>query len=111
MCQCTVLIDPALMARSMSQTAAFLAMQDSVEIYDVRTDSWRYVANMEASRAYGAAVTVDGNVYALGGMRNAHHNEVVERYDGSSDSWHKITPPTHILHKRAFLAACVVDMG
>ena len=84
-------------------------MQDSVEIYDVRKDVWRYVANMEASRAYGAAVTVDGNVYALGGMRDAHHNEVVERYDSASNSWHKITPPSHILHKRAFLAACVVD--
>lgn len=86
-------------------------LQDSVEIYDVRTDSWRYVANMEASRAYGAAVTVDGQVYALGGMRDAHHNEVVERYDSASNTWHKITPPSHILHKRAFLAACVVDMS
>ncbi|KAL0034467.1 hypothetical protein WJX79_003839 [Trebouxia sp. C0005] len=87
------------------------AFLDSVEIYDVRTDSWRYVANMEASRAYGAAVTVDGQVYALGGMRDAHHNEVVERYDSASNTWHKITPPSHILHKRAFLAACVVDMS
>lgn len=86
-------------------------MQDSVEIYDVRTDSWRYVASMEASRAYGAAVTVDGNVFALGGMRDTQHNEVVERYDGGTDSWQKITPPSHILHKRAFLAACVVDLG
>lgn len=86
------------------------AFLDSVEIYDVRTDTWRYVANMEASRAYGAAVTVDGNVYALGGMRDAHHNEVVERYDSVLNSWHKITPPSHILHKRAFLAACVVDV-
>lgn len=86
-------------------------MQDSVEIYDARMDSWQYVACMEASRAYGAAVTVDGNVFALGGMRDTQHNEVVERYDGATDSWHKITPPPHILHKRAFLAACVVDLG
>ena len=86
-------------------------MQDSAEIYETRMDSWRYIASMEASRAYGAAVTVDGNVYALGGMRDAHHNEVVERYDSAKDCWHKILPPSHILQKRAFLAACVVDMG
>ncbi|KAL3150536.1 hypothetical protein ABBQ32_000352 [Trebouxia sp. C0010 RCD-2024] len=84
---------------------------DSTEIYETRMDSWRYIASMEASRAYGAAVTVDGNVYALGGMRDAHHNEVVERYDGAKDCWHKIIPPSHILQKRAFLAACVVDLG
>ena len=86
-------------------------MQESVEIYDARMDSWRYVASMEASRAYGAAVTVHRNVFALGGMRDTQHNEVVERYDGGKDSWHKITPPPHILHKRAFLAACVVDLS
>ena len=77
----------------------------------MRTDSWRYVANMQDSRAYGAAVTVDGSVYALGGMRDQQHNEVIERYDSGKNCWHKITPPPHMLHKCAFLAACVMDLN
>ena len=86
-------------------------MQETAEIYDVRTDSWRYVASMGDSRAYGAAVTVDGNVYALGGMRDQQHNETIERYDSTADSWHKVPLPSHMLHKRAFLAACVMDLS
>ena len=86
-------------------------MQASVEVYDVRTDSWRDVAPMEESRAYGAAVTVDGNVYAVGGMQSEVHNEIIEAYDYACDSWQKLAPPDHILQRRAFLAACVVDMG
>lgn len=76
-------------------------------------DSRRHVASMEASWANGAAVTVDGNVFALGGMRDVPYNEVAERYDGQTDLWHKIAiaPPPHILPRRAFLAACVVDLS
>lgn len=65
---------------------------------------------MQECRAYGAAVTVDGNVYALGGMQNDEHNEIVETYDYASDSWQRLAPPDTILQRRAFLAACVVDM-
>ena len=81
-----------------------------MEVYDARKDAWRMIAPMEESRAYGAAVTVDGRVYALGGMQSDVHNEIVECYDSMSDSWHRLSPPDHILQKRAFLAACVVTM-
>ena len=80
-----------------------------MEVYDARKDAWRDVAPMQENRAYGSAVTVDGAVYAVGGMQSDFHNEIVETYDHVSDSWQRLDPPDHILQRRAFLAACVVD--
>lgn len=44
-----------------------------VEIFDVRSGTWRGAAAMAAPRAYGAAATVDGSVFTLGGMQSQVH--------------------------------------
>ena len=57
-------------------------MQYYVEIHDARMDSWppwQDVVRLEASRAYGVAVTVDENAFALGGIQDTKHNGMVER--------------------------------
>ncbi len=41
-----------------------------VEIYDARANAWRSAKPMGSPRAYGAAATVDGSVFTLGGMQS-----------------------------------------
>lgn len=41
-----------------------------VEVYDARANAWRAASPMAAPRAYGAAATVDGAVFTLGGMQS-----------------------------------------
>lgn len=50
-----------------------------VEVYDVRQNAWREVAPMCTTRAYGAAATVNGAVYTLGGMLN-HVRPLLSRH-------------------------------
>lgn len=45
-----------------------LAVFHQVEVYEPRADAWRPARPMAAPRAYGAVASVDGTVYAMGGI-------------------------------------------
>ena len=59
----------------------------TVEAYDPSSNTWTNVAPMNVAREDLAAVTLNGNLYALGGDANG----TVEAYDPTSNTW---TPPT-----------------
>ena len=62
---------------------------DTVEAYDVRSDSWRAVASLPDLRHHAAAVTVGGKVYVPGGYRDGDFRAVdtLYLYDPSTDRW------------------------
>ncbi len=83
-CRCAGLVQVAPMAHKRGSHVCTVADQDlyviggwdakdylaGVEIFDVRSGGWRTAAPMAAPRAYGAAATVDGSVFTLGGMQS-----------------------------------------
>jgi RNA polymerase sigma factor (sigma-70 family) len=78
----------------------------TVEAYDPATDTWTRKADMPTRRE-PCAVTVDGKIYAIGGLQ---HGVVVvptvEVYDPATNRWtRKADMPT----AREFHAACVID--
>lgn len=45
-------------------------MVSSVEIFDPRLNAWRMGDPMSAPRGYGAAVTLEGSMYLIGGLKS-----------------------------------------
>jgi hypothetical protein len=45
-------------------------MVSSVEIFDPRLNAWRMGDPMSSPRGYAAAVTLDGSVYLIGGLKS-----------------------------------------
>jgi N-acetylneuraminic acid mutarotase len=43
----------------------------TVEIFDPRANSWRIGSSSSIARGYGCAVTVDDNLYLIGGVNDA----------------------------------------
>ena len=67
---------------------------NSVEIYDPSTDKWTYVASMNTRRHSLAATSLNGKLYAIGGLdyKNERVNSKtflnsVEMYDPSTNKW------------------------
>jgi RNA polymerase sigma factor (sigma-70 family) len=78
----------------------------TVEAYDPAADKWTRKADMPTRRET-CAVTVDGKIYAIGGLRNGVVVvPTVEVYDPATDRWtRKADMPT----TRCYHAACVID--
>jgi len=81
--------------------------RNTVEAYDVYTNTWTPVAGMTSARAFlGVATGPDGRIYAVGGRTNADftHDYVstVEAYDVYTNSW---APVASMSTNRILLAA------
>ena len=60
----------------------------TVERYDPATDTWLTSAPMPTARWALAAATLNGRIYAIGGLGNQGvHFTTVEEYDPTTDSW------------------------
>jgi N-acetylneuraminic acid mutarotase len=66
---------------------------DTVEEYDVASDSWRVRNTMPTPRNHFAVSAVNGKIYAIGGRMGStfgpfgSDTDVVEEYDPAHDSW------------------------
>lgn len=61
---------------------------DSVEIYDVRSNTWRLGASKPTPVSNVAAVAIDGKVYVPGGcLADGSATQVMEVYDPGTNSW------------------------
>ena len=68
--------------------------------------TWMDKGHLNQPRAYHVVVTVDQNMYAIGGIYESQWLSSAEAYDAPSDSWTYVAPmPT----ARASLAAGVID--
>lgn len=70
------------------------AYHDTVEYYNLESDTWHEVSNMSCKR-YGAGVSVmDGILYAVGGYNGNIALDTVETYDPITDIWKPIANMT-----------------
>jgi RNA polymerase sigma factor (sigma-70 family) len=81
-----------------------------VEEYDLKTDTWRWRADMPTARYFFGADVVDGKIYAIGGLPRPFGQvpplSAVEEYDPGTDTWvKKKNMPT----PRAMMSAAAVD--
>ena len=79
----------------------------TVEVYDPIIDTWQIKSDLPFINVYMAACTVNGKIYAIGGM-DAHQRALstVLEYDPTSDTWsEKTIMPT----ARNYHAASMVD--
>ena len=63
---------------------------NTVEEYDIQTDSWTTKQNMPSSRWSLSSCVVDGKIYAIGGNQYPNQPTVVgnvEEYDPAEDTW------------------------
>jgi len=68
---------------------------DDVEKYDILLDEWINVSSMNHARFGHMSVTVDGQIYVMGGIQLINDrfqvSRKLERYDVSSDTWTKLS--------------------
>lgn len=79
-----------------------------VERFDPRIGKWATVAEVAACRAYGSAFSLEGTLYAVGGMRGLDANNDFEMYNAVSDSWEIV--PGAAPQPRSMGAAVVVTL-
>ena len=64
----------------------------SCEVYNISTNEWQFIGNLNVPRVLGSIVCVNGTLYVLGG--SSHHElespeYTVERYDPTINEWAK----------------------
>lgn len=74
--------------------AADQSILDSVEEYDPRTNSWRFVAPLPRTLHHTAAAVVGEHIYVIGGYESPSFNprRAVYRYDTRGDAWTEVAP-------------------
>lgn len=55
------------------------------------SDTWQAAANMGTSRTDCELVSINGNMYAIGGMGNNGYLRTVEKYNVADNAWQMIT--------------------
>merc|ERR1712156_1336261 len=81
----------------------------SVERYDSFTDTWKQVANLKFPRHSAAAVTLNGEVYVIGGFileAKGQNKQFCEKYSPLSDRWAEIPA---MQQERYFAGATVAN--
>ncbi|MEW6737181.1 MAG: kelch repeat-containing protein, partial [Acidobacteriota bacterium] len=65
------------------------AVSNSVEIYDPRNDRWSFVAPMPETLHHTSAVSLNGQLYVIGGYNNLRFDPVSSayRYDPATNRW------------------------
>ena len=87
--------------------ARFLYVMGStldVEIYDPLANTWSAGTHMMSSHPFGAAVVLNGKIYALGGRHNGS-SKTVEVFDPQTGSWAALAPMA--ASRQEFAAATV----
>jgi hypothetical protein len=64
-----------------------LIMFDTLQIYDIKSDSWTTGANLPAPRSYFGADTLDGKIYVAGGGTGWNLKNTLYVYDPVLDEW------------------------
>lgn len=70
---------------------------NTVESYDISTDSWTSLAPMNKHRSAAGVVAFDNHIYALGGHDGLSIFDSVEKYDAQTGVW---SPGVQMLSKR-----------
>ena len=67
-----------------------------VEHYNVLTDEWKQVANMNKKRCGVGVAVLNNFIYAIGGHDGNSYLNSVERYDPRTDYWSSNVAPTSV---------------
>ena len=58
------------------------------EIYNISTNEWQLVANLNVPRFHGSMICLNGKLYVLGGRNDRNQRELsVECFDPANDQW------------------------
>jgi hypothetical protein len=79
-----------------------------VEAYDVVASQWTSVAPLQSGRGQGAAIVLNGLIYALGGWASGRALNSVETYDPTTNTW---TLGTHTLASTSGTVSATVVNG
>ena len=84
-----------------------LTPQASVQATPASGGCWYYKTYMPAARSASAAVTIDNEIYVMGGAEEEIlYSDLLEKYVPSTDSWETLAPmPT----PRDLLVAAIKD--
>ena len=70
----------------------FRKVTRTCEMYNISTNEWQLIGNLNVCRIYGGMVCLNKKVYVLGGTRNGTESELsIERYDSTEDKWIQVT--------------------
>ncbi|XP_071828759.1 kelch-like protein 2 [Apostichopus japonicus] len=64
----------------------------SVEVYDLKDESWSTVAEMPSRRCRAGVAVLKGYVYAVGGFNGSLRVRTVDVYDPEQDKWSTVAP-------------------
>lgn len=64
---------------------------DSVEIYDVSTNTFSFASNLLLPLRGASSVSANGKIYVIGGKTNSGYSSSVFEYDPSSNSWSNLS--------------------
>ena len=64
---------------------------NSCEMYNISTNEWQFIGNLNVPRFCGSMVCVNGTLYVLGGSSFASPEYTVESYDPTTKEWTKST--------------------
>lgn len=64
----------------------------SVEVYDLKDESWSTVAEMPSRRCRAGVAVLKGLVYAVGGFNGSLRVRTVDVYDPEQDKWSTVAP-------------------
>jgi N-acetylneuraminic acid mutarotase len=80
----------------------------SAEMYDTSAGQWRALPEMSVGRNGCAAVSIEGNVYIVGGHDGGTAHASVECYDPVANEWRMLPSMSAA---RFLCAAAVGEMG
>jgi N-acetylneuraminic acid mutarotase len=85
----------------------YLTPVKSAEMYDPSAGQWRALPDMIVARYGCAAVSIEGNVYVMGGTdgRSTQHSKSVEMYDPSAGQWRAL--PDMSVARSGCAAVCI----
>ena len=79
---------------------------NTVEIYDIATNTWTTGTSMPTQRASLTSVEVDGKIYCIGEWNGSSYQNTVEIYDIATNTW---TTGTSMPTSRGGLTSQVID--
>jgi N-acetylneuraminic acid mutarotase len=82
----STIIDNAIIVIGGRVTEVQSSLNTNQEYYP-KNNSWVELAPMPTKRSGVAAVSVDGNVYVMGGEKISGSFSTLEKYDPQSDNW------------------------
>ena len=62
-----------------------------MECYNFKTNTWHTLSRMKYPRYNAVAVTLDGNLYVLGGNYRGKDLKVVEKYNPITEEWRVVS--------------------